>query len=277
MIGVANVVTFDFDISAIIHEDDITKAQLRIMLTNGCHSHRNSHCVLEGLLDDQCNSQSVRSGYQERFLETQSKIMTFDITNMIKKWMERQYTNGCITLMVSYKGISTNEHRRLTANTLIQLTKIHHKPLLVVYTRDNSPEENYTFLPNNIDAYMHRKITKRQSTNTRPSLLTGQCKRIKYYVDFKRLGLNRRIIAPKGININYCAGHCIFPLSSNNQNHTIHAEIQSLLHLIGEDSIPGVCCTPTAYQPIVLLYYSRGNTLTLRRFFKISVKVCGCT
>ena len=262
------------------------------MFSHVCHTaHRNtkdSYCILKGILDEHCDPHSAiwsaATGYQEKFTVTSTKIMTFDVTKMIKKWKERQQMQGCITLMISYKGINPIQHRQLTSIALTRLTIDPHRPVLIVHTHDSSPEENHTFLPSNIDIH---KINKRQSRNNNNGRrgnsgnrsqssrrqLTGHCGLIKYYINFKKIGLNGRIIAPRGMNVNYCSGSCVFPLATN---RTIHAEIQALLHLIDENSVPNVCCSPMSYQPIVLLYFTKNNTLTLRRFLKISVKECGC-
>ena len=271
---------FYFDTSAIKERENTLMAQLKLNFLQGCHwtgedDYNSVRCRLKGVLSDHCDPSW--NGFHKEFFIYRNEQKSFDITRMMKRWKERGQRKGCLSLSILYS------HAEFGSNLVMSLMHslvYDHRPVLLVYTEDDSPEDDGTFFQNSIKLNERHDIETRQTSSREQSKTephtTGRCKLANLYVDFKKIGLNKRIIAPKGMNINYCIGQCIYPFPSDT-SHTLHAEMQALLHATDHRSIPRVCCSPVRYQPTALLYYTENRTLTLKRFNKMSVKQCGCT
>ena len=288
LLGVANVATFTFDVSALGNHETILQAELRIPFSRGCPPHAprlygGGDCRLEGVLEGECQyslAAGTSPAFRRRFTVLPNNVRSFDLTDLVNNWRGRG-GSGCVTLMITEKGSGLRGHdkRKLTSSVMKTLLAPPHNPAIVIHTRDTSPEESegMFLLPSNMEQLYTHGVSKRQavpaSVRYRPPVT---CSLVRHYVDFKRIGLEGRIIAPRGVNVNFCSGRCTFPLATN-RNRTIHAELQALLHLLDNQSVPQVCCSPMRYQSTVLLYYTPNKTLSLKRFNKISVRKCGCT
>ncbi|KAH7730945.1 Transforming growth factor beta like domain containing protein [Aphelenchoides avenae] len=90
--------------------------------------------------------------------------------------------------------------------------------------------------------------------------LEEKCKRHEMVVDFRDIGWQDWVIAPKQIDAHYCAGICPYPLESD-ANPSNHAILQSALRSVGVNpDIPQVCCAPESMDSLTLLYYDdNGN------------------
>ncbi|CAG0891639.1 unnamed protein product [Darwinula stevensoni] len=103
-----------------------------------------------------------------------------------------------------------------------------------------------------------------------------QCRKRSLTVDFKQLGWDKWIIAPRSFEANYCAGSCSFPLphASNPSNH---ATIQSLLRVLGMGKeLPSPTCAPGSMAPMSLLYFDGKESVVLKSYSGMSVLSCGC-
>ena len=292
LLGVANVATFTFDVSALGDHETILQAQLRIPFSRGCppHAHRlyeGGDCRLEGVLEGECQ-QGLPAGtspaFRRRFTVLPNTVRSFDLTDLVNNWRGRG-GSGCVTLMITEKGSGLRGHdkRKLTSSVMKTILVPPHIPAIVVHTRDTSPEESESMflLPSNMEQLYTHSVSKRQTVAVTNTANQGyrqpvKCSLVRHYVNFKSIGLDDRIIAPRGINVNFCSGRCTFPLTTN-RNRTIHAELQALLHLLDNQTVPRVCCSPMKYMSTVLLFYTPNKTLTLKRFNKISVRQCSCT
>lgn len=262
------------------------KANLRMHFSKGCRPASHDECSLQAVLRAHCNSQSSRTNtFHKHFPVKANGDVSVVLTDIVRAWRNKHQTTGCLTLMILFNGgggggAISHRSRKMKSSVLSSLLTPPHKPVLVIHTEEEQfpgKEDHSLLIPTNIDIDAYKTTTISKGRYSRQSSRSGQlrpCSRVRHYVNFKRIGLDRRIIAPRGINMNYCSGHCAFPLA---RNRTLHAEIQSLLHILDEGRVPAVCCSAMSYQPIVLLYYTDNGTLTLKRFFKISVKKCGCT
>nr|ABA42602.1 BMP5-8 [Podocoryna carnea] len=101
------------------------------------------------------------------------------------------------------------------------------------------------------------------------------CGRHPLYIAFKDLGWSDWIIAPEGYKAAYCGGECKFPLHEN-MNASNHAIIQTLVHMMLPDNIPGPCCAPIRLEPLKVLYLDESNNVIMKTYANMVVNDCGC-
>uniref|UniRef100_A0AC35UHN4 S-(hydroxymethyl)glutathione dehydrogenase n=1 Tax=Rhabditophanes sp. KR3021 TaxID=114890 RepID=A0AC35UHN4_9BILA len=95
------------------------------------------------------------------------------------------------------------------------------------------------------------------------------------YVEFKDLGWDRFVIAPKGYQANYCDGACSFPLTAN-MNATNHAIIKTLVRMIDQTKADSAKCAPVLLSPMKILFVDDKNNVVMKRYQSMLVKLCGC-
>ncbi|XP_011177192.1 protein screw [Zeugodacus cucurbitae] len=101
------------------------------------------------------------------------------------------------------------------------------------------------------------------------------CERRNFTLDFKYLGMEKSVIAPKTFEAFYCFGECNFPLGTPMNNATNHAIVQTLIHL-KRPNLPKPCCVPVKLASISILYSVNEDSVNLMRFSQIVAKECGC-
>ncbi|XP_018784889.1 PREDICTED: protein screw [Bactrocera latifrons] len=101
------------------------------------------------------------------------------------------------------------------------------------------------------------------------------CERRNFTLDFKYLGMEKSVIAPKTFEAFYCFGECNFPLGTPMHNATNHAIVQTLMHL-KRPNLPKPCCVPIKLASISILYSVNEDSVNLMRFSHIVAKECGC-
>ncbi|XP_004527359.2 protein screw [Ceratitis capitata] len=101
------------------------------------------------------------------------------------------------------------------------------------------------------------------------------CERRNFTLDFKYLGMEKSVIAPKAFEAFYCLGECNFPLGTPMNNATNHAIVQTLMHL-KRTNLPKPCCVPIKLASISILYSVNEDSVNLMRFSQIVAKECGC-
>uniref|UniRef100_H2YIY2 TGF-beta family profile domain-containing protein n=1 Tax=Ciona savignyi TaxID=51511 RepID=H2YIY2_CIOSA len=116
-------------------------------------------------------------------------------------------------------------------------------------------------------------------TRETPKIETNQraphCRRVKFEIDFERIGWGSWIVHPKKYDAYRCEGHCGTPIISD-ATPTNHASIQSLLASRRPDlGIPQPCCVPTKLAPLSILYYEDGE-VKQREHEDMVVTECGC-
>ena len=103
---------------------------------------------------------------------------------------------------------------------------------------------------------------------------TKDCAIYSMYVDFKEIGWQDWIVAPRGYDAFFCYGDCSLSVIRNG-NTTNHATMQSLSNGIHPDIVPSPCCVPTEFSPITMIYKDR-NTSVLKIYDEMIVKSCSC-
>lgn len=95
------------------------------------------------------------------------------------------------------------------------------------------------------------------------------------YINFEALGWGRWIVAPDGLNANYCDGSCPFPLTSA-LTASNHAVLQSVSNYYHPTKIKPPCCVPQKLARMSILYYQDETTVTMRNYDNMIVESCGC-
>ncbi|XP_068127381.1 growth/differentiation factor 3-like [Hyperolius riggenbachi] len=101
------------------------------------------------------------------------------------------------------------------------------------------------------------------------------CKKRRLYIEFREIGWENWVIAPRGYMANYCHGECPYPLVEllNGSNHAI---LQTLVHSIEPEETPLPCCAPTKMSPLSMLFYDNDDNVVLRHYESMAVDECGC-
>ncbi|XP_056374148.1 protein DVR-1-like [Hyla sarda] len=120
-----------------------------------------------------------------------------------------------------------------------------------------------------------KKPRKKRSYGKLPFMASNICKKRRLYVEFRDVGWQNWVIAPRGYLANYCYGECPYPLTEvlNGSNHAI---LQTLVHSFEPEDIPLPCCVPTKMSPISMLFYDNNDNVVLRHYENMAVDECGC-
>ena len=153
-----------------------------------------------------------------------------------------------------------------------------HTAMLILFEEDGIGK-----LPSGLQQSQIHGVTKRSMTVTRSATVhtwkgrKSVCRKRPLHVNFRDLGWNTWIIAPKGYDANYCAGECPYPLGQQFQPSQ-HAVIQTLLrHARPKIKIPPSCCVPAELLPTSLLYYDSHGSVTFQQFYNdMVVGSCAC-
>ncbi|XP_035262292.1 growth/differentiation factor 2 [Anguilla anguilla] len=101
------------------------------------------------------------------------------------------------------------------------------------------------------------------------------CRRTSLRVNFKDIGWDKWIVAPKEYDAFECRGVCYFPLTDD-LTPSKHAVIQTLVNLRNPKKANKACCVPTKLDPITVLYREK-DVITVRQMYEeMQVAECGC-
>ncbi|XP_071954268.1 bone morphogenetic protein 10-like [Antedon mediterranea] len=199
---------------------------------------------------------------------------TFDLTDYVIKRLSTNNKHVCylrvqIDDIIPQMLIDTSQH-------------IQYQPLLVIYSDDvvsNVHRRDSNELDNMIDQEVAAnfkidnnlgKIRNRRGLNRK-----NYCRKREMTVDFKEIGYDNWIIAPKSYQAFHCSGRCIFPLTDR-WSPTKHAVIQILVHEFKPKQFPKPCCVANNLEPISLLYINEGVITYKHKYDGMVVKDCAC-
>lgn len=128
-----------------------------------------------------------------------------------------------------------------------------------------------TFTPELLAHSRERRNTREKRENSRNT--ANECKLKKFFVSFREIGLDGSIIAPKGYEMSFCQGLCVFPFDEI--PHTSHAILQSLYHLYDE-SYPEPCCVPGRMKSKSLLFFDNEKNIVLKQHPDMIATSCAC-
>ncbi|CAH2293400.1 derriere [Pelobates cultripes] len=111
--------------------------------------------------------------------------------------------------------------------------------------------------------------------NKMPSTFVKNCKKLSIYVDFKDLGLQNWVVAPKGYSFNYCDGNCL-PQFTKVQHEVNYSTGQAMTISRRSEDVSGPCCIPVKMSPVSMLFYDNEDNIVLKQYENMSVDECDC-
>lgn len=101
------------------------------------------------------------------------------------------------------------------------------------------------------------------------------CQQRPLYISFEALKWENWIIAPRGVNANFCEGKCPFPLTSSLTGSN-HAVLQSVSNYYHPDKVKPPCCVPQKLKRMSILYHQTETVVTMMNYDDMLVESCGC-
>lgn len=212
-------------------------------------------------------------------------LRLFRILQMSLKGMGSQKTSRKLLAAQTFRLLHKSLYFNLT--DVCEIWRDPHKnlglALEILHRRDGTLEECQgiqTFLYTSLltvtlNPLQCKKPRKKRSYGKLPFLASNICKKRRLYVEFRDVGWQDWVIAPRGYLANYCYGECPYPLTEilNGSNHAI---LQTLAHSFDPEDIPLPCCVPTKMSPISMLFYDNSDNVVLRHYENMAVDECGC-
>lgn len=166
----------------------------------------------------------------------------------------------------------------------VQITESSMAPSIRFATRQTNPNMQLLLLlhcdelgssfPRPTDTPLNTTPAQRRPRSVH-SDYKGPCKRHKLNVNFKDLGWEGWVIAPKMYSAYYCAGTC---QAHNSKMKTNHARIQLFLSQHDSDLANAPCCVPDQLDSIDMLFHGRSgeSAYVLREMNEFVVQSCAC-
>ncbi|MEE6487864.1 hypothetical protein FKM82_015063 [Ascaphus truei] len=249
-----------FNLSVMEKEEELTLGQLEVRFSHNTyhgqvfdlHLYRALRISLKGMGGHRLSrkllvSQSFRLLHQSLY---------FDLTEVGQSWMDPSKNLG-LTLEISPRSDGDR-----VAGVGESCAGIQH----FLYT---------SFLAVSLNPLQCKNPRKKRSEGRVPFTPSNICRRRRLYIDFRDVGWQNWIIAPRGYLANYCYGECPFPLTEI-LNGTNHAILQTLVHSMEPEDTPQPCCVAVKLSPISMLYYDNNDNVVLRHYEDMVVDECGC-
>ncbi|XP_030060711.1 growth/differentiation factor 2 [Microcaecilia unicolor] len=227
----------------------------------------------------------------------------FEVTDAIKRWA--RFSNGKtknkLEVIVERNIPNHFDHSKLSRCVTPETKNL---PLLIVFSDDQSNgtkesrvelremivHEQEIVLKNMVkNSTANEKEDKRDieeisssgihqsSSRSKRSVATNHCQKTSLRVNFKDIGWDSWIIAPKDYDAFECKGVCFFPLTDV-VTPTKHAIVQTLMHLKNPKKAAKACCVPTKLDSISILYKDDAGIPTLKYHYEgMKVAECGCS
>ncbi|KAL4609665.1 bone morphogenetic protein 10-like [Arapaima gigas] len=231
----------------------------------------------------------------------------FDLTDVVRCWSESKHTPQRLEVHIASlpkpgetRGIMFSEETKANGN-------FSEKPTssLIVFSNDRSrkrriQKRSRDLMPghvnqqNNQDTDVkrwsedkrnqdeepviegHSKVIYDTASRVRRSAKESPCRVASLYVDFKDIGWDSWILAPRGYEAYKCSGTCSYPLLEP-VTPTKHAIVQTLVNLNSPERASRACCVPTKLKPISLLYMDDTGVVTYKaKYDNMVVAECGC-
>ncbi|KAJ8885150.1 hypothetical protein PR048_011346 [Dryococelus australis] len=206
----------------------------------------------------------------------------FDLTTTVRHWYESESSSKeRLRLLIDCSGC--NEHVEAvlfpTAPPLSSLSSVAQH--FTSGNGSNSSSRHYsssdTFLPFLVihtDPSATKRVRRRalDCVGSEPT----QCCKQTFFVNFKKLGWEDWIIAPRGYYANYCRGDC------GGLHRTPDTFLNYYTHVIEEfrkmDTLSGMqpCCAPLKFSSMSLIYFGPDSNIIKRDLPKMVVDECGC-
>jgi hypothetical protein len=198
----------------------------------------------------------------------ESGWQTFNISAAIKLWARSPLTNHGLRVVVRHARGTLSPHFFGIVGTRGNLSKRPYLVGFVTTTRVFSPFTHEVVAPSR-----ERRAAK-QKYKPRAGSSSNACKLKKYRVHFKDVGLHHTIIAPKGYDMFFCQGSCIYPFDS--VETTNHASLQSLYSIYDSSAAPEPCCVPGSLKSVNLLFFNNEGNIVLKNHPQMVATSCVC-
>ncbi|XP_073507606.1 derriere protein-like [Phyllobates terribilis] len=249
-----------FDLSVVEAKEQVTLSQLEIKFKHNTYQgqefqlqlYRPLHMALKSMRDHNTNRKLL---FAQSF-RLHHKSLSFNLTKVTQDWTNKNNNMGLILEIFANGNTSMENH---VSSSCDQIYSFIHASLLTVSLDPTSCK---------------RPRTKRSEEPLLPTP-SNICKKRRLYIDFKDVGWQNWVIAPRGYMANYCHGECPYPLTEMLKG-TNHAVLQTLVHSIEPEVTPLPCCAPIKLSPISMLYYDNNDNVVLRHYEDMVVDECGC-
>ncbi|NP_001080966.1 growth/differentiation factor 3 precursor [Xenopus laevis] len=249
-----------FDLSAVENKEQLTLGQLEIKFKHNTYYGQQFHLRLYRTL--QLSLKGMRDSKMNRkLLVTQSfrllhKSLYFNLTKVAEDWKNPEKNMGLILEIYASSELAGGNRSFVVCEPIQSF----------IYT---------SLLTVSLDPSNCKTQRAKRSTHSSPPTPSNICKKRRLYIDFKDVGWQNWVIAPRGYMANYCHGECPYPLTEMLRG-TNHAVLQTLVHSVEPENTPLPCCAPTKLSPISMLYYDNNDNVVLRHYEDMVVDECGC-
>ncbi|XP_063770602.1 derriere protein-like [Pseudophryne corroboree] len=249
-----------FDLSVVEKKEQVTLGQLEIKFKHNTYQgqvfqlrlYRTLHMSLRGMRDNSMNRKLLFA----RSFRLLHKSLYFNLTKVAQDWANQGNNMGLVLEILADGGTTVSNN---WSSTCQQIDFFIHTSFLTV----------------SLDPTSCKTPRTKRSTEISPPTPSNICKKRRLYIDFKDVGWQNWVIAPRGYMANYCHGECPYPLTEMLKG-TNHAVLQTLVHSIEPENTPLPCCAPTKLSPISMLYYDNNDNVVLRHYEDMVVDECGC-
>ncbi|KAG8454933.1 hypothetical protein GDO86_001233 [Hymenochirus boettgeri] len=249
-----------FNISVMEREERVTLGQLELRFSQNTYYGKvfdlRLYRILQMTLKGMGKNKMSRKLLVAQTFRLLHKSFYFNLTETCQSWKDPLKNLGLVLEIYpknqgSWKSAPMNDCKEIQTFLFTSLLTVTLNPLQCKKSRRKRSYSQIGFTASNI------------------------CKKRRLYVEFKDVGWQNWVIAPRGYMANYCYGECPYPLTEilNGSNHAI---LQTLVHSIEPEDIPLPCCVPTKMSPVSMLFYDNNDNVVLRHYENMAVDECGC-
>ncbi|XP_075046937.1 protein DVR-1-like [Mixophyes fleayi] len=249
-----------FNISVMEKQEKVTMGQLEVQFSQNTYYGEKFdlqlYRILQMSLKGMSGQKSSRKLLVAQTFHLLHKSLYFNMTEICQSWRDPHKNLGLALEIFSRKEATLlpgeiNECQRIQSFLYTSLLTVTLNPLQC------------------------KKSRKKRSYGKLPFIASNICKKRRLYIEFRDVGWQNWIVAPRGYLANYCYGECPYPLTEvlNGSNHAI---LQTLSHSFEPEYVPLPCCVPTKMSPISMLFYDNNDNVVLRHYENMAVDECGC-
>ena len=157
------------------------------------------------------------------------------------------------------------------------------QPLLLLYLEDSSLKTRAMLLWAGPAAAAGATLS--DTARSRRAALPGSCGVYDYTVTFSDVGIDF-VLVPESLNVGGCSGGCTgsyqrsMPPGTVTNHASVVAAANAIQLNVSSNSVGGkdlaTCCSPSKYQPVLLLVVNSDNILRVQLFTDMVVSDCGC-
>lgn len=202
---------------------------------------------------------------------------TFNVTEAIRQWAQFPLTNHGLQLVAQNLTLAGEEVNPHTLGLVGMRGNQEKRPYLVAFANSarGFPTFNEELVASEVLSRERRFTRYTRSRRKRRGNGNKACHLRKFYINFRKIGYDKIIIAPRGYYMYLCQGTCLYPFSSGVKK-TKHALIQSMAYLLDPDTTPHPCCAPDTLEPLSVLFYDDDQNIVLKKHAAMVATSCAC-